>query len=138
MPDLLADDLYFDLPEDDCHAGPALGSTALKAIHTNSVDCQEERLYAERDVSKAMIFGKAVHAHVLEGKQVYSDRFKVAPVESDYDEFMVTIPHLRDETTRMDLRLKSSPRKPEIVQVYSVTVELVAPSFEVQATPQVG
>lgn len=80
MTELLPIGIHFGLPDVAHHADPALGSTALKSILTNAVDWQFDRLFGEeRPDTKALIWGSAFHARVLEGKGVFEARYKVAP-----------------------------------------------------------
>ena len=69
--------IYFDLPEDTYHKIPALGSTAIKKLATDPYEFQFDRLYGEDKDSLALLFGKALHARVLEGRQAFESRFYV-------------------------------------------------------------
>jgi hypothetical protein len=68
--------IYFDLPEDDYHSDPALGSTDLRRLLTSGPDYWwhsplNPNPPPERDPSPALEFGKALHKLVLEGSQKF-------------------------------------------------------------------
>ena len=67
--------IYFSMPEDEYHADPALGSTSIKAIAIDPYEWQFDRLYGEDRDTDALIFGRAIHARMLEGKEALHDKF---------------------------------------------------------------
>jgi hypothetical protein len=72
---MLRDGIHFDLDEDEYHADPALGSTDLKDISIDPVDWQFDRLSkADREESDALVFGRALHCRLLEGRERFRDK----------------------------------------------------------------
>lgn len=69
------DGIYFGLSDDDYHADPALGSSSLKQLTLDPVDWQYERLFGEDNETEALIWGRALHARVLEGRTAFEAKF---------------------------------------------------------------
>lgn len=75
--------LFFDLPEDDYHADPALGSTDLRRLLASGPDYWWQSPLnpnpPERKPSPALEFGRALHKLVLEGSQAFVVRYVRRP-----------------------------------------------------------
>jgi PDDEXK-like uncharacterized protein DUF3799 len=75
--------IFFDLPEDDYHADPALGSTDLRRLLASGPDYWWQSPLnpnpPERKASPALDFGRALHKLVLEGNQAFSVRYVRRP-----------------------------------------------------------
>jgi hypothetical protein len=75
--------IYFDLPEDQYHADPALGSTDLRRLLASGPDYWWESPLnpnpPERRPSPQLDFGKALHKLVLEGHQAFAVRYVRRP-----------------------------------------------------------
>jgi hypothetical protein len=75
--------IYFDLPEDDYHADPALGSTDVKRLLASGADywwlSSLNPNQPEHRSSPALEFGRALHKHVLEGRQAFASRYVRRP-----------------------------------------------------------
>ena len=71
--------VYFNLPEDEYHADPALGSSDIKSLLGEPAGYWWNSAYnparEERETSPAMKLGSAVHAAVLYGLREFSDRY---------------------------------------------------------------
>lgn len=67
--------IYFGMPDDEYHADPALGSTSIKAIAVDPIEWQFDRLNGEDRDTDAMIFGRAIHARMLEGIEAMTAKF---------------------------------------------------------------
>jgi hypothetical protein len=67
--------VFFDLPEDDYHADPALGSTDLRRLLASGPDywwwSSLNPLQPEHTTTPQQEFGKALHKLVLEGGQAF-------------------------------------------------------------------
>jgi hypothetical protein len=79
MTDLLPDGVYIGLPEDDYHADPSLGGSALKGCVYDPSEFWWQSAHnphrPERKESDALAFGKAVHTILLEGREAFEERF---------------------------------------------------------------
>lgn len=65
QPDLIAQGLVEDMPEEDYHAHPALSSTGLRQISPPSCPARFKHLREHPEDKPALSYGKAAHAHVL-------------------------------------------------------------------------
>lgn len=80
-----ADGIYFDMPEAEYHADPALGSSSMKRLRYSPADYWFDSPYnplrEEEDEKKslALIKGSALHKFVLEGRGVFQTLY--APCE---------------------------------------------------------
>jgi hypothetical protein len=83
----LPEGVYFNLPFDDYHNDPALGSGDLRALRKSAPDYwYESPLNPQRVRSKttpARLRGQAMHSMVLEGRQAFDARFVCEPTGSD-------------------------------------------------------
>lgn len=118
VPAVLADGLYFNLPESTYHADPALGSGSIRALAKCPIyywaESDMNPFRTERTETPALLFGRALHALVLEGVDEFKRRFTVAPRAADYPE------HL-DSAVQMRAALKErgekvSGTKPEMTE----------------------
>ena len=75
--------IYFDLPEDDYHADPAVGGTALPRLLASGPDYWWQSPLnpnqPERKPSPSLEFGRALHKLVLEGRQAFGVRYVRRP-----------------------------------------------------------
>ena len=95
---MIEDGLYFDLPEDDYHADPALGSTDIKNLLVspehywfNSVHCPDR----EDTSTPAKVKGAAYHCLLLEGEDAFWERYAVLPSKDDHAEAIETVADLK-------------------------------------------
>jgi hypothetical protein len=70
-----ADGIYFGLPENEYHADDALGSSDLKQLAVDAVDWQYDRLFGDDAETDALVFGRALHCRVLEGRAQFDALF---------------------------------------------------------------
>src|SRR5262245_19584298 len=88
--------IYFDLPEEDYHADPALGSPDINQCRASGPDywwnspLNPKR--PERKSSPSQEYGRALHKLVLEGHQAFSVRYVRRP----------------DDLVRLDARAKAT------------------------------
>jgi len=75
--------IYFNLPEADYHADPALGSTDLKRLLASGPDywywSPLNPDAPQRDLTPQLLFGRALHKLVLEGSQAFSSLYVRRP-----------------------------------------------------------
>jgi hypothetical protein len=67
--------IYFGIPEEVYHADKSLGSSRIKALAVDPYEAQFDHLYGEDKDTDALIFGSALHARMLEGRQAFEARF---------------------------------------------------------------
>lgn len=117
--------IHFGLDEDTYHADPGLGSSSLKAIAQNPVDFQFDKLNPEeRKESRALLWGSAFHARVLEGFDAYTRKYHVAPSKEEFPDALVTMDDLR--AWLVDKEVKPSGKRKEdlIRQVQAIDPEV--------------
>jgi hypothetical protein len=97
--------IYFNLPAQQYHDDPALGSTSLKALALDPTEWQYERLHGEEKDTLALLWGSALHARVLEGRHAIERDFAVKPAKEDYPNALVTMDDLRGHAQKLDIKL---------------------------------
>lgn len=79
MRDLLEPGVYIGLCEDDYHADPSLGGSALKSCVYQPIEYWWQSAHnphrPEPKETETKRFGRAVHAMMLEGRAAYEDRY---------------------------------------------------------------
>lgn len=123
--DRIAPGIYFDLPEERYHADPALGSGSIRALAKCPVyywlDSWMNPLREEAPETPALLFGRALHKIVLEGKVAFERGYAMEPAKEDYPEALVTMDDIQtvlraipaDERKRMGIKLTG--RKDELI-----------------------
>lgn len=99
----LEDGVYLRLPEAEYFAQPRIGSTDLAKLWRRGRGWWWQSPFNPRrkaSESKALTFGKALHARLLEGRPAMLDRFMVGPRQSDYPGVLVTIDDIREALSR--------------------------------------
>jgi hypothetical protein len=71
--------LYFDLPEAEYHADPALGSTDLKTLLVSGPDYWWRKHHPKDESTPYFEAGKGFHRRVLEGEQSFRSQFIPRP-----------------------------------------------------------
>jgi PDDEXK-like domain of unknown function (DUF3799) len=87
--------IYFNMPEDEYHADPAIGSTDLRRLLASGPDywwSSPLNPQREQRETPALAFGKAMHRFVLEGRQAFASQFIRRP-----DEVTRMTPKIREE-----------------------------------------
>lgn len=81
--------VYFNMPDDEYHADPALGSTSIKRLLEQPFDYWWEspmnELRPEREDTEALIVGRAMHALLLEGEEKFEREYMRGPDNSGKD-----------------------------------------------------
>lgn len=67
--------IYFGLPASDYHADKSLGSSSIKALAIDPHEFAFDRLYGEDIDTEALRWGSALHARILEGRDVLNAQF---------------------------------------------------------------
>jgi hypothetical protein len=76
MTPAIAPGIYFGLGEAEYHADPALGSSAIKELALDPVDFQFNRLHGEDTETEALMFGRALHCRILEGREAFERKYR--------------------------------------------------------------
>lgn len=80
----LPNGIYVGLPEEIYHADTALGSTSVKALATDPVGWQYDRLRPRKGITpEYLTFGRAWHCRILEGKAEFDKRYAKPPTPAD-------------------------------------------------------
>lgn len=111
---LLPDGIYFGLPEDRYHADPALGSTSIKELARKPCKWQYDRLRPRKEIeTEFLIWGRAWHCRVLEGKVAFDSRYAKPPRPEDYPDALNTTDQIKEFLRFHGQKL--SGNKPELV-----------------------
>lgn len=93
----LPDGIYFDLPEQIYHADTAIGSTTLMALAKDACKWQYDRLRPRREVEmEYLIWGRAWHCRLLEGKAAFDQRYAKPPTPADHPDALNTTDQIKD------------------------------------------
>ena len=90
--------IHFNLPAPTYHGDPAFGSGSQKALALDPVEFQHERLKPpdpDEEDSFALVWGRALHARVLEGRAVLAAEFAAIPEVKDHPGALVSMGDLR-------------------------------------------
>lgn len=115
--------IYFNLSEDEYHADTALGSTDIKLLATQPWVWQRNKLRPKaRKVTDDMKWGTALHCRVLEGKEVFHERYAQKPRAEDLGkvgtEVLVTTDHLKSYLKKTRPALHSlGYKKDELIEI---------------------
>lgn len=96
--------IFFGLPAEAYHRDPALGSSSRKALALDPTEYQFNRLRPPKPDTPALIWGQALHARVLEGRDAMERQFKVRP-DPDFAEVpcLITMDDLRRHARDMGI-----------------------------------
>lgn len=95
----IAPGVYFNLDEAAYHADPALGSGDIRSLYTCPMYYwRGSAMNPHRDPTDetpALLFGRALHALVLEGRAAFEARFVAAPDVADHPGALVTVDDIK-------------------------------------------
>ena len=125
--------IYFDLPEADYHAQPALSCSGIKKLASSPMlfwaTCAWLNAEIEPEEDKAWaIAGRAYHARILEGRDVFNQRFAVALNKADFDDLCVTVDDLKTRITSLGEDPKGKKKEDFVAQL--LEIEPDAPIWE--------
>lgn len=113
--------IYFDMPEDVYHADTALGSSDIKLLATQPSVWQRNRIRPKANTTtKDMKWGAALHCRVLEGKEIFEERYAQKPKVEDLGKPGVDV---LDTVSHMKAYLKQT--RPSIYSLPSNKDELI-------------
>ena len=123
--------VYFNLPAEDYHADPSLGSTDIKHLRRSVADywwrSWMNPLQEESKDTDATLFGSALHKLVLEGREAFEEAYAVRPDKEDFEGLLDTAADLR--AFLKDSGQIVSGTKPELIE-RARTVENHPPIWE--------
>ncbi len=109
--------IFFGVPENYYHADSSLGSSRIKAIAVDPIEAQFDHLYGEDKDTDALVFGSAVHARVLEGRQAFLDRFTKAFDKSEHKDALATVEQIKEWLTARDQGGLSKLKKDDLIKL---------------------
>ena len=114
---LSAPGIYFDLPEEDYHADPALSQSGMKKLLVSPHDYWASSTFNpdyESGDSDGMRVGTAYHARIIEGREAFYQRYAVALDPADHPGALVTADDLRGRLKTLGLPV-TAKRKDELI-----------------------
>lgn len=112
------------IAEEEYRAIPALSQSAMKDLAISPLRYWYCHLDPEREPeegeTKALIFGRALHCLVLEGRQVFESQFACELDQSQFTELLVTISDLRGWLADHGCKPKGTLKADIIAQVQTV------------------
>jgi len=125
---ILPDGIYFGLTEERYHGDPALGSTSIKELARKPCNWQYDRLRPRREIeSEFLVWGRAWHCRVLEGKTAFEERYARPPQPGDYEGCLVTTDDIKAFLRMHGQKLTGN--KPELI-ARAKEIEECPPIFE--------
>lgn len=92
-PALPPDGIFFDMPFETYLAAPAVGSSLGKDVLTDPLLAWNHSWlnphFEEKDKAE-LLYGKAFHTRLLEGREAFDELYYVEPAKADYDDLLVT------------------------------------------------
>lgn len=107
--------IYFGMDEAEYHADPALGSTSIKALAVDAYEFQFDRLYGEDKDTDALVFGSALHARILEGREAFNRKFCQEFDKATVEGALDTIADLKKWLDERGQAGFSSKNKPDLI-----------------------
>jgi hypothetical protein len=108
--------IHFGLGEEAYFADKGLGSTAQKELAIDPIEYQYKRLHgAEKEDTASTLWGKALHARTIEGREAFESRFAAKPRKEDFKGLLVTIDDLRSYARAHDIKI-SGTKKEDVIR----------------------
>lgn len=111
--------IYFGLPEDEYHAALALSATGIKALRLDPMAWWEQSPLNPNRVNEetpAMKIGKAFHARIVEGAEVFGRRYAATLDPGAYPAALRTVADLTTALARHSIKPPSRAVKADLVQ----------------------
>jgi hypothetical protein len=113
----IAPGVYFSLPEDRYHADPALGSGDIRKLFTCPMyywrTSHMNPMREAGEETPALLFGRALHKLVLEGREAFVAAYTCAPEAADHPGCFITVDDIK--RALKDLGEKVTGNKPELI-----------------------
>lgn len=120
----IAPGVYFNLPEELYHADPALGSGDVRRLYTCPMYYWRESamnpFHTGTDETPALLFGRALHKIVLEGRAAFEAAYTVAPEVADHPGCLDTVDDLKRALKAVGEKV--SGNKPDLLDRVRATV----------------
>ena len=103
---MIPDGIHFGLPEDAYHADPAFSSSGAKDILVSPLTYwMKSALNPDKEerTSDSQARGKAFHTRILEGAEVFSERYAVKPDPEDYPGVLMKSDELKERCDELGL-----------------------------------
>lgn len=121
--------LYFGYPEDKYHQAFALSASGTKLLRSSALDWWARSslnpaladVLADETDSEAMIYGRALHKRILEGKDAFAGSFVPPPNKADHKGVLDTVAELRVKIDQLNEgrekadRIKKSGNKDDLI-----------------------
>jgi hypothetical protein len=111
--------VFFGLPEEQYHAALALSATGIKALRVDPMQWwSQSPLNPDRkdEETLAMKIGKAFHARIVEGPEVFQRRYAAILDPAEYPDALRTVSDLTEALARHLLKPRPKSLKADIVQ----------------------
>lgn len=113
----IAPGVYFSLPEEQYHTDPALGSGDIRKLFTCPMyywrGSHMNPLREAGEETPALLFGRALHKLVLEGREAFVAAYTAAPEAADHPGCFVTVDDLKKALK--DFGEKVTGNKPDLI-----------------------
>lgn len=113
--------VYFNLPEAEYHADWALGSSDVRLLQKSAADYWWQSamnpLREPEEDTPALLYGRALHKLVLEGREAFEEVFCVEPDKRDYPDALVTVAHLEAYLAEKGVKKPAKAKKEDLEQL---------------------
>lgn len=109
--------IHFGLGAEEYHADPAKGSSSIKAMAIDIFEAQFDHLYGEDKDSDALLFGSAVHARILEGREVFEAEYCKEFDKSLVEGALETTDQMKEWLSQHGQTGLSSKKKPDLIKL---------------------
>lgn len=108
QPAFPAPGIYFGMSDEDYHARPASSTSGLKRMSISSMDFWASSWLnldrEDEDEKPHFNFGKAIHCFVLEGEEVYLDRYAIGLDKADFAGVLTTTSEIKAGIVALDAK----------------------------------
>lgn len=112
--------IFFGLPDDEYHAALALSATGIKALRLDPMAWWEQSPLNPARVNEetpAMKIGKAFHARIVEGREVFDRRYAALLDASAHPQALRTVADLTEALARHTIKPLSRAVKADLIRM---------------------
>lgn len=113
--------VYFSMPEAEYHADWALGSSDVRLLQRSAADYWWQSamnpLREPDEDTPALLYGRALHKLVLEGRDAFEAVFCVEPDRRDHPHALVTVAHLENFLAEKGVKKPAKCKKEDLEQL---------------------
>lgn len=110
--------IYFGLPEAEYHADSALGSSDIRTLLQSPADYWWHSAMnphrPEDEDTPSKLFGRALHALVLEGKDAFKHKFCAEPDKREHPTALVTVAQIEAFLAEKEAKPKGKQKKEDL------------------------